>query len=418
MLMAIYASLRRIRPDHVNLTATRCLWQCHRQERYLPRIIYGRHAYILSVRPFVQAPEARPLPDDRSLPGLQQQQPPHKEPEQQQQQEEEQKKQQQQQQTQTQPEAQQKNSTQQTSTLQVTLSTDSIRQTAERELKPQDGRTPDREPPNMANMSSGVEIPYPIDWIFPRLRNPSRLWLITSQLVVTIVGIISKFVLILMNKTQVYNKERLMKAVAKRPKGIPLVTVSNHYSCFDDPGIWGMLPMRYVCNTFRIRWSMAAHDICFTKKIHAMFFMYGKCIPVVRGNGVYQEAINLCIEKCALGQWVHVFPEGKVNMTKEEMRLKWGVGRIIYESPRIPIIVPMWHEGMDSVLPNVEPYKLQWGKKVTVNIGEPLDLNDFVQGLKDTRVPEPVARKLITDKIQDAFRDLRNETERLHGERA
>lgn len=150
----------------------------------------------INSQPFVQAPEARPLPDDRSLPGLQQQQPPHKEPEQQQQQqEEEQKKQQQQQQTQTQPEAQQKNSTQQTSTLQVTLSTDSIRQTTDRELKPQDGRTPDREPPNMANMSSGVEIPYPIDWIFPRLRNPSRLWLITSQLVVTIVGIISKFVL-------------------------------------------------------------------------------------------------------------------------------------------------------------------------------------------------------------------------------
>lgn len=157
----------------------------------------------------------------------------------------------------------------------------------------------------------------------------------------------------------------------------------------------------------------------------------------MRGIGVYQEAINLCIEKCALGQWVHVFPEGKVNMTKEEMRLKWGVGRIIYESPRIPIILPLWHEGMDTVLPNVEPYKLQWRKKVTVNIGEPLDLNEFVQTLKDTRVPEPVARKLITDKIQDAFKvwldtnhnqfmylivivlqDLRNETERLHEERA
>lgn len=147
----------------------------------------------INSQPFVQAPEARPLPDDRSLPGLQQQQPPHKEPEQQQQQEEDQKKQQQQ--TQTQPEAQQKDSTQQTSTLQVTLSTDSIRQTTDRELKTQDGRTPDRQPPNMANMSSGVEIPYPIDWIFPRLRNPSRLWLITSQLVVTIVGLISKIVL-------------------------------------------------------------------------------------------------------------------------------------------------------------------------------------------------------------------------------
>ncbi|XP_030560552.1 tafazzin homolog isoform X1 [Drosophila novamexicana] len=390
MLMAICANLRRIRPDQVNLTATRSLWHWHRQ--HLPRSIYGQHVYMLAARLYVQAPEARPLPDDRSSPGLQ---PPPPQPQM----------------------PQQRDQSVQTESLHINLSSHSIRQSTEKELKQQESSSQSKGSTS-SNMSSGVEIPYPIDWIFPRLRNPSKLWFITSQLVITLVGLISKFVLVLMNKTKVHNKERLMKAVAKRPKGIPLVTVSNHYSCFDDPGIWGTLPIRYVCNTFRIRWSMAAHDICFTKKMHAMFFMYGKCIPVVRGHGVYQEAINLCIEKCALGHWVHVFPEGKVNMEKEDLRLKWGVGRIIYESPRIPIIVPMWHEGMDSVLPNVEPYKLHWGKKVTINIGEPLDLNAFVQGLKDTRVPEPVARKLITDKIQDAFRVLRCETERLHGERA
>jgi len=120
--------------------------------------------------------------------------------------------------------------------------------------------------------------------------------------------------------------------------------------------------------------------------------------------GVYQEAINLCIEKAALGHWIHVFPEGKVNMEKEELRLKWGVGRIIYESPKIPIILPMWHEGMDELLPNVEPYVIQRGKKVTLNVGEPLDLNDFILDLKKRQVPEPTARKLITDKIQEAFR--------------
>ncbi|XP_075170061.1 tafazzin, phospholipid-lysophospholipid transacylase isoform X3 [Haematobia irritans] len=262
-----------------------------------------------------------------------------------------------------------------------------------------------------------VHIPYKIDWIFERLKSPTGFWYICSQLAIFAVGLFSKFVLGIMNKTRVYNKERLIEAVANRPSGVPLVTVSNHHSCFDDPGLWGILPARYVCNTFKIRWSMAAHDICFTNKYHSWFFMFGKCIPVVRGIGVYQDAINLCIQKAKLGHWVHVFPEGKVNMTKEEMRLKWGVGRIIYESTRVPIILPMWHEGMDDVLPNVEPYILKWGKKVTLNIGKPIDMNDFIEDLKCRGVPEPEARKLITDKIQDVFHHLRLETEQLHKQR-
>ncbi|XP_054739013.1 tafazzin isoform X2 [Anastrepha obliqua] len=278
---------------------------------------------------------------------------------------------------------------------------------------PTSSKRPQQEP----QPQSQLAMSYNIDWVFNRMRYHSGFWLIVSQIVITAVGLFAKFVLVFLNKTKVYNKERLIKELGKRPTGVPLVTISNHHSCFDDPGLWGVLPIKYLCNTFRIRWSMAAHDICFTNKFHSNFFMYGKCIPVVRGSGVYQDAINLCIQKCALGHWVHVFPEGKVNMTKEEMRLKWGVGRIIYESPRIPIIIPMWHEGMDEVLPNTEPYILKWGKKVTLNIGKPIDLHDFIQDLKDRKVPEPEARKLITDKIQDVLHYLRKETQELHKKR-
>ncbi|XP_017077968.1 tafazzin homolog isoform X1 [Drosophila eugracilis] len=373
MLMVMCSNLRR--PGHVGAASAM---------RNLSFLINGGYKPPIQAlsRHYVQAPEARPVPDERFPPNQQERK---------------------------------------------DIGTQTVRSSKHKDQTPPPSPSPGSAslPPTMSDrktdpaldISTGVEMPYNIDWIFPRLRHPTKFWYLASQFVVSIVGIFSKIVLTFLNKPRIYNKERLVHLVSKRPQGVPLLTVSNHYSCFDDPGLWGCLPLGVVCNTLKIRWSMAAHDICFTNRKHALFFMFGKCIPVVRGNGVYQEAINLCIEKAALGHWIHVFPEGKVNMEKEELRLKWGVGRIIYESPKIPIILPMWHEGMDDLLPNVEPYVIQRGKKVTVNVGQPLDLNDFILDLKKRQVPEPKARKLITDKIQEAFRDLRAETEKLHRER-
>lgn len=109
-------------------------------------------------------------------------------------------------------------------------------------------------------------------------------------------------ILVCLNKTRIFNKQRLEDLVENRQE--PLLTISNHYSCFDDPGIFGCLKLKNVCSSKRIRWSMAAHDICFTNVWHSSFFMYGKCIPVIRGAGVYQPAVDLCIQKLKLGEWV------------------------------------------------------------------------------------------------------------------
>ncbi|XP_011698451.1 PREDICTED: tafazzin homolog isoform X1 [Wasmannia auropunctata] len=255
---------------------------------------------------------------------------------------------------------------------------------------------------------------YDIKWIIPQLRNPSRLWNIASNLTFIAVGIFSKIIIEWLNKTTVYNKHIIVSALDLRPKNVPLITVSNHHSCFDDPGIWATLDCRHGFSRSKMRWSLAAHDICFTNVWHSYFFMLGKCIPVVRGDGVYQEAMDFCIERLALGDWVHVFPEGKVNMLKEEMRLKWGVGRLILESPVTPIVIPICHFGMDEVLPNEPPYMLKVGKRVTMNYGEPIDLSGLLAELRESQASEMEARKAITDHIQEELIRLKAATEKLH----
>jgi monolysocardiolipin acyltransferase len=171
----------------------------------------------------------------------------------------------------------------------------------------------------------------------------------------------------------------------------------------DDPGLWGSLKLRQMWNKGAMRWGLAAQDFCFTEKAHARFFLYGQGIPVERGGGVYQPAIDMCIEKLRQGSWVHVFPEGKVNETKEPIRLKWGVGRMIHELPQLPMVIPIWHIGMDKLMPNTPPYVLKVGQKVTLNFGQPIDLTETITRVKERKLDEVEARKCITDTIQDAL---------------
>ena len=88
---------------------------------------------------------------------------------------------------------------------------------------------------------------------------------------------------------------------------------------FSDMLSWGQL-----WNLSRLRWLLGAKDVCCKSFMTSLFFQLGKVVPVVRGDGVYQYCMNFCLERLNAGEWVHIYPEGKINMQREIMRLKWG----------------------------------------------------------------------------------------------
>lgn len=126
--------------------------------------------------------------------------------------------------------------------------------------------------------------------------------------------------------------------------------------------------------------------------------------------------MDFSIQQLNRGQWVHIFPEGKVNENNEFIRFKWGVGRLVAESNHIPIIIPLWHVGMDTVLPNVQPYRFRMGNKVVFNIGKPIDVKEVIQKARSMKADETTMRKMITDKIQAEMMILKRETEKLYSE--
>lgn len=203
---------------------------------------------------------------------------------------------------------------------------------------------------------------------------------IPRKMIFMAVGAFAKAVANILNTTTVHNPDTLLRLVRFRPPGVPLLTVSNHMSTLDDPVMWGF--KGFPTMDARLgRWVLAAEDICFKNTVLSYFFRIGKCIPITRGGGIYQEHMNEALDRLRDGAWLHTFPEGKVSQEHDPVRrLKWGTASLIARAPLTPIVLPIVHQGLEKVMPESymfgrrPPFPL-CNREIKIVIGEPIELD-------------------------------------------
>ncbi|KAJ7688414.1 acyltransferase-domain-containing protein [Mycena rosella] len=179
-----------------------------------------------------------------------------------------------------------------------------------------------------------------------------------------------------------------LQAALSTARTTGLVTLANHISTLDDPLAWGVLPTRLFFDSRTIRWTLGASEIMFTNPFFSSFFRRGQVLETFRGKGggIYQPSVDAAIDKLNHGNWVHFFGEGKINQPNTYPqcdgvarlpRFKWGVGRVLMEASTMPVIIPMWLSGFDTLMPEGRSFPYNYlprlGKHLSVTFGEPLD---------------------------------------------
>ncbi|CAN0355969.1 unnamed protein product [Pylaiella littoralis] len=192
--------------------------------------------------------------------------------------------------------------------------------------------------------------------------------------------------------------EKLLGLVKDRPKGVPLLTVSNHCSPLDDPGVLvGMLPASVTVRPELMRWTICAQEICFKWASAGTGFGSAKVMPIARGNGIDQRLLLNFYRRLLGGGWCHIFPEGHceqdgslggrpAGLSRDKHgRLKWGVGKMIAHSPVTPVVIPLFHTGMGSLIP-INPFTRKilhavprTGNTVTARAGGAIRFDDLLE---------------------------------------
>ncbi len=134
-----------------------------------------------------------------------------------------------------------------------------------------------------------------------------------EYVVMATLGLYSQLVMHVLNTTAITNGEQLGELIDRpRPGGRGLVTVCNHVTRVDDPGVVAAVtPTAALLQPDKMRWTLCAANRCFKTRWLASFFRGGKVLPIERGGGLYQPAMDNLVAKLSAGQWIHTFPTGR-----------------------------------------------------------------------------------------------------------
>ncbi|CAL4952871.1 unnamed protein product [Urochloa decumbens] len=223
-----------------------------------------------------------------------------------------------------------------------------------------------------------------------------------------------------LNSVQIYGAEKLHQALQERPKGKPLLTVSNHVAAMDDPFvIASLLPPSVMLEAQKLRWTLCATDRCFTNPVLSTFFRSVKVLPVSRGDGIYQKGMDMALSKLNSGGWVHIFPEGSRSRDggKTIAPAKRGVGRLVMDADSLPVVIPFVHTGMQDIMP-VGKRIPRTGKRVIVVVGDPIKFDDLI--IENSNDTQHISRGILYDKatqrIGQQLQELKVEVDRLAAE--
>ncbi|KAJ1666141.1 Lyso-phosphatidylcholine acyltransferase [Coemansia sp. RSA 1813] len=263
-------------------------------------------------------------------------------------------------------------------------------------------------------------------WADKQLHASDRWWRPLSTAVLgTATTAMSVFLKLGFRRVVTEDLHKLTDVLEDSERNRPVITVANHQSTVDDPVIWGAMPARMRWNPDCTRWTLGARELLYMNPFVNGFFALGQTIPTVRGDGIYQLAVEIGLKKLGENKWVHVFPEARVNQESELLRFKWGVSRMIMESERTPIVIPMYLSGMSKVLPLRQrvpvPRPNPFKSLLYIKVGDCIDFTLQLEQWKAARAKLPSADKVaqldeqmrvsIAEKLRDSVNQLKSDVD-------